>query len=242
MKRWAILLLLILPIAFSQPLEPISVNVTVQLDKNNPVKGIETYVFPLSYEENLLSLSRDLGSRYILWKSYIDGLVVHGCREKDAKDITIVLKKENGSPVILLTYRCPPPRKVAEDFFSETFTYDAFRFPVIGGLMRLPDGYTLTVKLPPKSEVLSAVPTPSEEGEEIVWKGPLGTAAQFSITYRVPKVYTAPSLAHWLTRELSDPHISLTLVAILIILYAGRDRIKKKLVQWLSSTTEITKE
>ncbi len=243
MKHWAfVLILFLIPLVFSQPLKPVSVNITVQLDKNSPVKGIETYYFPLSAEENLLNLSRDLGSRYILWKSYIDGLIVHGCREKDAKDVTIVLKKEKGTPVILLTYQCPPPRKVGEDFFSETFTYDAFRFPVVGGLMQVPDGYTLVAELPPKSKVISVVPTPSKVGEEVVWRGPLSSAAQFSVTYRVPKVYTAPSIAHWLTIELSDPRISLSLLALLIILYAAKDKIKKRVVQWVSSTTEITKE
>lgn len=237
-----IVLVLLASIALAQDLEPSSVKVEVFLDRESPVLAVETYSFPVEIESNLQELSREIGSRYILWKRYVKGLAVHGCREKDATDIVLTLKKIDGVPTILLKYYCPSPEKVREDFFYETFLYNLFRFPVKGGLMELPEGYSLIVHLPPKALLISASPKPKETGGSVIWEGPLGTASPFSVTYEVPKVYTVPSLSERVSQYITDPYILFPLLALLVILYAARERIKERVAQWVSSLTEITKE
>ena len=240
-----LLLFLLIPIALAAGISPTGVKIITNLEYNGVAKVSEYYTFSPSVEQNLVSLSTQIGFRYATWKYYINDLVPHVCGQDRVKgeDITLVLKKVEGVPTIILTYSCNPSHLVSEDLFSRTYRTDLFSFPVVGGLMVMPENYTLDVRLPSTASVEGVVPDPSERKDhEVVWIGPVKTGERFSITYTIPKVYTAPAVSEELAEYLKDPKIDLLIFVIIVLIYAGEDRIKRKLSQWVASRSEITKE
>ncbi|NPA86465.1 MAG: hypothetical protein GXO00_00435 [Candidatus Diapherotrites archaeon] len=235
-----LLLLMLLPLAWA--LSPVEVSIEATMTVDQPVAFTELYVFSPDLDQNLSQIASQIGFRYGLWKAQVEGLSVHGCSEELAREVSIVLKDVNGYPALLLTYLCPPPRKVGEDVFTATYRYDRFSFPVMGGFMVLPQGYQLSVKLPYRAELVEATPTPTEAGDSVLWVGPLSTATRFSVTYKVPKVYTVPSVSKEISNFIIDPRVLFTLVALGVILYAAKDKLKEKIVQWVSSVSDIEKD
>lgn len=235
--------MLLLPLALAQPFAPSYVHINLFLDANGHGDVTEKFYFPPELEANLSALSSQIGFRYIFWRSYIEDLIPHLCGEVPPEDVVLVLKKEEGVPVVILTYECSAAKKVSEDLFSVTYEVRSFHFPVVGGLMVLPDNYTVEVVIPSNAWFGEIAPEPSKrEGASVVWRGPVSTGTRFSVIYTVPKVYTAPSVSEYLYNVLSDPRVSLPVVAVLVLLYLGKERIRRFLVHWVSSTSEIKKE
>jgi hypothetical protein len=240
-----ILLLLLIPVVAAATISPTSVKISALLTYDGRADVSEYYAFSPSVEQNLVFLSSKIGFRYVTWKYYISDLVPHVCGPNNVKgeDITLVLKKVNDIPTIILTYSCNPSHLKGEDLFSRAYVTDLFSFPVVGGLMVLPDNYSLEVKLPQTARIERIVPDPSERrGNTVVWLGPVKTGERFSITYTVPKVYTAPPVAEETAEYLKDPRVDIVILVIILLVYAGEEKIKKKLSQWVASRSEITKE
>lgn len=186
-----------------------------------------------------MSLSEELGSRYSLWKGYIEGLDFHVC--KDPLNSKLIFKTE-GEPELILNYECNTAKKVGEDLLYTEYELYSFSFPIIGGLMTLPQNYKLTIRLD-TGDILEAKPNPNiYERKEVIWEGPLSTAQRFYLRYRVPKIYTIPSITEKFIDYLQDPRITIALLALLIIGIAGREKIRNVITQWVSSNTDITKE
>ena len=234
MRRY-LLILLLLPLAYA--LKPLSVNISASA-AGEVIYVKETYIFTAEAETNLINLSYTFGSHYELWKEYIEDLSTHVCEK--GENTRIILRLED-VPRVELTYMCRA-KKEREDLFFTAYSFDGFSFPVKGGLMVLPANYTLSFSVN-VGEIVDAKPEPTTRGKrEVIWRGPLSAARRFSVEYKVPKLYTIPSLSSWFTSVLSDPRNFLLLVLFSLLIVAGRERIRRFVVHLVNSFTEIERE
>ena len=245
MKRLAPILLFLflftLP-AGAAPLKPSQVIISVKIPGSGTVLVEEHYFFPKTLENNLIALSGELGSRYSLWKGYVDGLSFHVCEQPVTSRLVLKVMQYNKLPELILYYECNTAKSVEHTFLYDTYELSSFTFPLVGGLMTLPSNYVLEVNLD-MGKIVDVKPEPSQRSDRFVsWRGPLSTAQRFYIKYRIPRIYLVPSVAFSLASLMEDPRSLIILTALLILAYVGREKIKEKVVQWVSSTTDIVKE
>ncbi len=239
MKKWALLIFLFLPLVHA--LTPSSVLIDARFNGDGTANVTEVYSFPSSEEENLSNLALQIGYSYFFWKKYVEGMSPHVCGNsvKDS-DITIILKEYNGLPSVLMTYACHAARKVSEDLLWTTFTSDRFYFPVVGGLMTLPENYTLTVTIPSNGRFTAVIPPATEvEKTTVTWEGPVSTAKRFQVTYAVPKVYVVPSISYTITSLATNIYILTAFFVLLAISLLFKERLKEKVSEWAGRFTEF---
>ena len=238
MKRW-LLLILFLPLVYA--LTPTSVFINASFDGEGRASVTEIYSFLPSQEENLSNLALQIGYSYFFWKKYVEGMAPHVCGSvvKD-NNVTIILREYNGLPSIFMTYSCKGAYKVSEDLLWKTFTSDRFYFPVVGGLMTLPENYTLEVRIPSNARFTAVVPPPTlSKSTRVVWKGPVSTAKRFQITYSVPKVYTVPSVALMVTDLSTNIYVASTFFILLALVLLFKEKLKQKVAETVGSFTEF---
>ena len=242
MRRW-LLLLMVVPLAMAQTLVPQSVHIFANIVRTPLVEVKEEYYFPPSEVNQISAMASSFGYSYQFWKKHVVGFYPHLCpQEAEKGKITITLREKNGLPLLSMYYTCRGLRKLREDLFFITYVLDAFSFPVVSGLLRIPENTTVEVYLPPEASLEDVEPSPTKKDHEIVWTGPISTVKRLKIVFSVPKTYRIPSISDLFLRWMRNPRIAFLLLALAIIAYGIRDKIKKEIIKVVSRFTDLEKE
>ena len=240
--RKILLLLFLLPLAYAA-ITPTSVYIEVFLNKEGFASVKERYVI-LFHDKNELNtfenLAKKLGDNFFLWRSSVEGLTYHlGKAYTELRDITLSTRIVPPSlGYVILTYGVQAADKIKDTPTYTEWIVQHFNFPEESGAKKIPDGYTLTIVLPPNAKLISYAPEGEVRGNVITWEGPLTTNDLF-VRYLVPKPPKAPSLVELFTSLSFSSYFAIAVLVVAVIVLVKRKTLAKKIEEYVVSNSEF---
>ncbi len=177
--------------------------------------GVTREQYFVSERNEVEDLSRTLGFRYELWRDYVEDMRTHMCREPSDVKLTISYRDE--SAIFTIEYSCPVAELLEEGITSNRYIVRSLSLKPVSGLMVLPEGYTVSIRLPPGALLEEVSPEPySVSGNTVTWKG-RQEAPRFYVVYSLRNITEAPRALQLLE---SNVPLMLLLVLLIVSLFA----------------------
>lgn len=247
MRAAAILLLpVLLPAVSAHTFQPSSVDIEAVVGKDGVASVRERYVITFSTPEEcnaFKELVDTLGNSFYLWAKEIEGFTYHfGTSFTDLRDITITTQiASDRLAYIVLTYSLQLA-KLNRDTptYAEWIIVD-FRFPWIRDAYRIPEGYTLSVVLPPEADIKRVEPDTGVKNNVIRWEGPLATN-RLMIIYSTPKIPRPVSILELLSKYSLSAYFLVGILVLGAVLLAFRRRISSAIERYVINNSEFSEE
>lgn len=245
-KTTALLWLFLLPAAFAYTFQPSSVYIEAVVDKNGFASVRERYVITFSTPEEFNTFREfvdRLGNSFYLWAREVEGFTYHfGTSFTDLRDITITTQiASDRLAYIVLTYSLQLAKlNKDEPTYKEWIIVD-FRFPWVRDAYRIPEGYTLSVVLPPEATVERVEPDTEVKNNVIRWEGPLATN-KLMVIYSTPKIPKPVSILEILSKYSISTYFLVGILVLGVVLLLFRRKISSAIERYVINNSEFSED
>lgn len=251
MKKIAILFFALMLFAAVNARELQRTEIELQLDSSGTAHVAERYYYGFDNPFDLNDFKQIVekkGSSLLAWKAFDSSISPHFCREQSISNAEFSF--DEGQGFLRLEYDCSEQiaAKASEDSRATYWALQENQFSEFGtgSLIVIPSNTTVWVILPQNAEFIGEVlPSGEISSNQVKWQGYLPTT-RLLLEYKInkpiaPPIETTKLLQDFFANRMNWIFI-LVLAVIVALVYWKRERIGKKIEDYIVEHSEITQK